>query len=95
MRSLLHFAADPVQPFARGPRADPFDELAADAPDGTVPHSSLVRWNGVAVRPYVGIDNLFAERYNASTIFNATGNRFFEPAPGRQFIFKLTASRSF
>ena len=42
------------------------------------------RWNGVQVRPFVGIDNLFDQRYNASTIPNSFGNRFYEPAPGRE-----------
>ena len=41
-------------------------------------------WNGVAIQPFIGLDNLFDERYNASTIPNSFGNRFFEPAPGRE-----------
>jgi len=41
-------------------------------------------WNGVRVRPFFGIDNLFGERYNASTIPNAFGRRYYEPAPGRE-----------
>jgi iron complex outermembrane receptor protein len=48
------------------------------------------RWNGVGLRPFVGIDNLFDERYNASTITNNTGNRFFEPAPGREVYVGIT-----
>jgi iron complex outermembrane receptor protein len=43
------------------------------------------RWGRVNVRPYFGIDNVFNERYNASTVINAVGNRFFEPAPDRAF----------
>ncbi len=43
------------------------------------------RWGRVDVRPYFGIDNVFNERYNASTVINAVGNRFFEPAPDRAF----------
>lgn len=48
------------------------------------------RWNGINVRPFVGIDNLFGERYNASTITNSLGGRFFEPAPGREIYVGLT-----
>ena len=48
------------------------------------------RWNGVGVRPYIGIDNLFNERYNASAITNSLGNRFFEPAPGREVYVGIT-----
>ena len=48
------------------------------------------RWSAFGLRPFFGIDNLFDERYNASTITNATGNRFFEPAPGREFYVGVT-----
>jgi iron complex outermembrane receptor protein len=41
------------------------------------------RWRGVDLRPFAGIDNLFNERYNGSTVPNAFGQRFYEPAPGR------------
>ena len=33
--------------------------------------------------PFLGIDNVFDARYNASVVVNAFGGRFFEPAPGR------------
>lgn len=48
------------------------------------------RWNDLRFRPFVGIDNLFNERYNGSTISNSLGNRFFEPSPGREFYVGLT-----
>ncbi len=35
-------------------------------------------------RPFIGIDNLFGERYNSSTITNAFGGRYYEPSPGRE-----------
>jgi len=47
-------------------------------------------WRGVRVQPFLGIENLFDERYNMSTISNALGNRFFEPAPGREFYIGVT-----
>lgn len=48
------------------------------------------RWTKLDVRPFLGIENLFDERYNGSTIPNSFGNRFFEPAPGRQVYVGLT-----
>ena len=48
------------------------------------------RWKDVRFRPFVGIDNLFDERYNGSTIANSLGNRFFEPSPGREVYVGLT-----
>jgi iron complex outermembrane receptor protein len=38
------------------------------------------RWQ---IRPYLGINNLFDERYNSNIRINAFGGRFFEPAPDR------------
>jgi len=34
-------------------------------------------------QPFVGLNNLFDERYNSSVVINAAGARYFEPAPGR------------
>ena len=48
------------------------------------------RWGDVDVRPYVGIDNLFDERYNSSTIVNGFGGRFYEPSPDREVYVGLT-----
>ena len=42
------------------------------------------KWGDVDVRPYVGIDNVFDERYNSSAIVNAFGGRYYEPSPGRE-----------
>ena len=47
-------------------------------------------WGGVDVRPFVGIDNLFNEIYNSSTITNAFGARYFEPSPDRELYVGLT-----
>lgn len=41
-----------------------------------------VKVGGASLRPYVGIDNVFDERYNGSVVPNAFGDRFYEPAPG-------------
>ncbi len=48
------------------------------------------RWAGVDVRPFVGIDNLFDERYNSSAITNAFGRRYYEPSPGREVYVGVT-----
>jgi iron complex outermembrane receptor protein len=48
------------------------------------------RWRGVVVRPFFNVDNVFDERYNASTVPNALGGRYFEPSPGRQVYFGLS-----
>ena len=45
---------------------------------------------GVEVRPFWGIDNLFNEIYNSSTITNAFGSRYFEPSPDREYYVGLT-----
>ncbi len=37
----------------------------------------------LAVTPFLGVNNVLDERYNSSVVVNALGNRFFEPAPGR------------
>ncbi len=37
---------------------------------------------GGSVRPFLGVDNLFDERYNGSVVPNAFGAAYFEPAPG-------------
>lgn len=47
-------------------------------------------WGGVDVRPFWGIDNLFNQIYNSSTITNAFGGRYFEPSPDREFYVGLT-----
>ena len=35
------------------------------------------------LRPYLGINNIFGERYNSNIRINAFGGLFYEPAPGR------------
>ncbi len=38
---------------------------------------------GFEIMPFLGVNNVFDERYNSSVVINAFGGRFFEPAPGR------------
>lgn len=47
-------------------------------------------WGSTDVRPFIGIDNLFNERYNSSAISNAWGGRYFEPSPGTEVYAGLT-----
>jgi iron complex outermembrane receptor protein len=47
----------------------------------------------LGLQPFVGINNLFNERYNGSIVPNAVGGRYFEPAPGREFYVGLTLGR--
>lgn len=42
------------------------------------------------VAPFFGIENLFDRRYNGSVVVNATGNRYYEPAPGRHVYLGVT-----
>ena len=56
--------------------------------------ASTHRWKMFGARPFFGIDNLFDERYNGSTVPNAAGARFFEPSPGRQGYVGLTVDVS-
>jgi iron complex outermembrane receptor protein len=39
----------------------------------------------MGLRLNLGVDNLLDQHYNGSVVPNAFGNRFFEPAPGRQW----------
>lgn len=41
---------------------------------------------GWRVAPYLGVLNLFDERYAGSIVVNAFGGRYFEPAPGRNLF---------
>lgn len=44
------------------------------------------RADGWRLRPFLAVDNLFDERYDASVVPNAFGGRYYEPAPGRQLF---------
>lgn len=43
------------------------------------------RFGAWSLEPFLGVNNLFDTRYNASVTINAFGQRFYEPAPGRTF----------
>ena len=48
------------------------------------------QWGDVEFRPFMGIDNLFDERYNSSAITNAFGGRYYEPSPDREIYVGIT-----
>lgn len=47
------------------------------------------------LQPFLGIDNVFDERYNAGVTPNAFGGRFYEPAPGTAVYGGLSVSLSY
>jgi iron complex outermembrane receptor protein len=46
--------------------------------------------DSLVVTPFVAVNNLFDERYNANVRLNAFGGRYFEPAPGRNYYAGVT-----
>lgn len=48
------------------------------------------RFGGMVVEPFLAVNNLTDERYNASVVVNAFGGRYYEPAPGRNFYLGAT-----
>lgn len=44
------------------------------------------------VQPYINVNNIFDVRYNGSIVPNAFGDRYFEPAVGRNFRIGLSVS---
>lgn len=43
----------------------------------------ILRTPRLELRPFLGINNIFAARYNSSVVVNAIADRYYEPAPGR------------
>lgn len=48
--------------------------------------------SGVNVQPYLNVNNIFDVAYNGSIVPNAFGDRYFEPAAGRNFQIGLSVS---
>jgi iron complex outermembrane receptor protein len=53
-----------------------------------------LRAGGLALKPFVGVSNVFDKAYNSAVTVNAFGGRYFEPGPGRTFHFGLSAAVS-
>ena len=48
---------------------------------------------GTRISPTIGVQNLFDRRYVGSVVVNASGGRYYEPAPGRTLFAGLTVGR--
>ena len=55
--------------------------------------SNTMRVAGVRVSPLVALQNLANVRSVGSVSVNATGGKFFEPAPGRTLLFRMALAR--
>ncbi|MEX2530462.1 MAG: TonB-dependent receptor [Gemmatimonadota bacterium] len=76
----------------RGELLGPIEGNDRNGPEARSPSRQLVDLragiNEVAFRgfdfsPFVGLTNVFDEKYNTSVVVNATGGRYFEPGPGQ------------
>ena len=57
--------------------------------------SRSFEFDDFTLEPYLGVNNLFGEKYNNNIRINAFGSRFFEPAPERNSYFGLRFSYRF
>ena len=55
--------------------------------------SNTMRVGGVRLSPLVALQNLADVRSVGSVSVNATGGKFFEPAPGRTLLFRMALAR--
>ncbi len=72
------------------------DANSAQAPGRAIFGASLstaVRTGGVRVLPLIGLQNIFGVRSAGSVSVNATGGKFYEPAPGRVLLVRLAIER--
>jgi iron complex outermembrane receptor protein len=73
------------------------DANSAQAPGRTIlglALSNTVRLAGVSVAPMVAVQNLGGVRSVGSVSVNATGGKYFEPAPGRTLLVRLALARA-
>jgi iron complex outermembrane receptor protein len=52
-------------------------------------------FRGWALSAYARVDNALDRRYAGSVIVNEGNGRFFEPAPGRSYVLKLSGTFAF
>jgi iron complex outermembrane receptor protein len=72
------------------------DANSAQAPGRTIlglALSNAVDLRGMRVAPLVALQNLGGVRSVGSVSVNATGGKFFEPAPGRTLLVRLALTR--
>jgi iron complex outermembrane receptor protein len=55
--------------------------------------SNDLRVSGVRLLPLVAVQNLTDARSVGSVSVNATGGKFYEPAPGRTLLLRLAVTR--
>jgi iron complex outermembrane receptor protein len=48
-------------------------------------YQKLFSGSGVVLIPFININNIFDARYSGSVVVNASGGRYYEPAPGRNW----------
>jgi iron complex outermembrane recepter protein len=51
--------------------------------------------NDLDIGFYLGVNNIFNEKYNSNIRINAYGNRYFEPAPKQNIFFGITVNKKF
>ncbi len=51
--------------------------------------------NDLDIGFYLGVNNIFNEKYNSNIRINAYGNRYFEPAPKQNVFFGITVNKKF
>lgn len=75
------------------------DNANREKVDGYVVSNIRVGYNGFIGdwewAPFIGINNLFNEKYNSNVRINAFGGRYFEPAPDRNVFFGITIRKNF
>ena len=52
-------------------------------------------YKGLAINFFLGLKNIFNEKYNNNIRINAYGDRFFEPAPKRNIYSGITFRKDF
>lgn len=53
--------------------------------DAKISYTKTFDQSGVDLTPFINLNNIFDADYNGSTVVNAFGGRYFEPAPGRNW----------
>jgi iron complex outermembrane recepter protein len=72
------------------------DANSAQAPGRTIlglALSNTIRLRGVRLVPLVAVQNLGDVRSVGSVSVNATGGKYYEPAPGRTLVLRLALAR--
>ena len=54
--------------------------------------SKELRFGRRVIRPYLGLNNIFNEKYNSNIRINAWGGRYYEPAPERNIYIGIMAN---